>query len=56
MADKEKPETDLSNTLHYMRCKKCGDVFVTNISGYAQCPDCSSTEAVRFQPGETQDC
>jgi uncharacterized OB-fold protein len=37
-------------TLRIMRCKKCGNVYVENISGYGTCPNCSSDTAERYDP------
>ena len=42
-------------TLRYMKCKKCGNVFVMSYSGSKECPECASDEADTFQPGEHPD-
>ena len=46
---------DLSHTLRFMRCNRCGNVFVTSIGGYVECPECSLTEAAKFNPDESDD-
>ncbi|MGB7569101.1 MAG: hypothetical protein WBM07_14670 [Chitinivibrionales bacterium] len=48
--DEVNPNEDLSHTLRFMRCNRCGNVFVTSITGYSECPECSSVDAARFNP------
>jgi hypothetical protein len=53
--NEKKSDVDLYNTLRLMRCSKCGNVFVTSISGYVECPECSSVDATGFHPDEDID-
>ena len=44
-------------TMKFMRCKQCGSVFAASLSGATECPDCASSDAVRYRPDgkETDD-
>jgi hypothetical protein len=37
-------------TMRFMKCKRCGTVYVASIGGKAECPECSSPAAGAFQP------
>jgi uncharacterized OB-fold protein len=39
-------------TMRFMKCKKCGTVYVASIGGKAECPECSSRVADTFAPDE----
>jgi hypothetical protein len=55
-ADQCNPNNDdLSRTLRYMRCNRCGNVYVTSLSGNTECPECSSSEASNFKPDASDD-
>jgi predicted Zn-ribbon and HTH transcriptional regulator len=46
---------DLSHTLRFMRCNRCGNVFVTSITGYTECPECNSVDAAHFDPDKVDE-
>jgi hypothetical protein len=37
-------------TMRFMKCRKCGNVFVASLSGVTTCPECSSEDAEQFSP------
>jgi predicted Zn-ribbon and HTH transcriptional regulator len=45
-------DEDQYPTLTYMRCKKCGNIFVMRLAGTTECPECSSGESEPFKPDE----
>jgi predicted Zn-ribbon and HTH transcriptional regulator len=55
VTDDGKSGKDLSHTLRFMRCNRCGNVFVTSITGYAECPECTSTDAAHFNPDKVDE-
>lgn len=55
MTDPGKPNEDFSRTLKFMRCNRCGNVFVTSIGGYSECSECSSVDATPFNPDLAQE-
>jgi uncharacterized OB-fold protein len=42
-------------TLRFLRCHKCGHVFVESLAGSTECPECSSAEAGIYRPDGVQD-
>jgi predicted Zn-ribbon and HTH transcriptional regulator len=44
------PDESKFKTMQFMRCKKCGNVFASNVSSAAECPECSSGDTVQFRP------
>jgi Zn finger protein HypA/HybF involved in hydrogenase expression len=42
-------------TLKFVRCRKCKNLFTTNLSGAPECPDCASADTTGFQPDEKKD-
>ena len=37
-------------TMKFLRCRKCGNVFVGSLTGAVDCPDCTSEEAELYSP------
>jgi predicted nucleic acid-binding Zn-ribbon protein len=38
-------------TQRFLRCRKCGRIFVASLSGSNDCPDCASTSLETYTPG-----
>ncbi len=42
-------------TMRFMKCKTCGNVFAASLAGSKECPDCESHHISRFQPDGKED-
>jgi predicted Zn-ribbon and HTH transcriptional regulator len=42
-------------TMKFLRCRKCGNVFVGSLTGAVDCPDCSSEDTQAYTPDMDQD-
>lgn len=52
------PDEQQYPTMRFMKCKKCGVVFVASLAGSTECPECSSNITGRYKPeaeGEDQE-
>lgn len=41
-------------TMRFLRCKKCGNIFVESLSGSKECPDCSSENTDIYEPDDSK--
>ncbi len=42
------------DTMQFMRCKRCGNVFASRLKSVPECPECSSADVARFRPDGKQ--
>ena len=41
------------DTMRFMRCKNCGNVYAAGIGVTPECPECSSNSSAAYRPDES---
>ena len=41
-------------TMRFLRCKQCGNVYAASLNDTPECPECSSTKAKIYRPDDAE--
>jgi len=42
-------------TMKILKCRKCGNIFAASLTGSQECPECESSNVLRYRPDGKED-